>query len=376
MIFQFVMKYHEVVVQIGTVRTRGGVMKMRHCAYRFYVLFFGIQSMIFALDDIKKDQWTWLFYKTIAKEEAQQYKEKNEVYFAKEEVPLFTQLIFSWNAFRPSKGYFSFWVCARESESKKWGAWHHMMDWGSEVQKSYKNDSPGFTRYDFVRLETKDSYADSFRIRAIAHDGAKLANLKAFSVSISNFNQFKPETVDNHLLALPSAHIEKVPMISQFQLEHQKTESICSPTSCTMLTSYFLQQKVDAVDFAEWSYDNGLGVYGSWPFNMAHAFERCEGLLSFFTARLNSFVRLHQRLVQGVPVPVSVRGYLPGQATPYRFGHLLVVVGYDAKKKEVVVHDPAFKTDKATLHRYPLKGFLEAWERSKRLAYLAETLES
>lgn len=351
-------------------------MKLRYYACRFLFVLAGMHTIVFAIDEVKKDQWTWLFYKTIAKEEAQQYKEKNEVYFAKEEVPLFTQLIFSWNAFRPAKGYFSFWVSAREADSKKWGAWHHMSDWGADIQKSYTNDSPGFTRFDFVRLETKDSYGDSFRIKATAHAGAKLVDLKAFSVSISNFNQFKAETVDTHLLALPSVHVEKVPMISQFQLDHPKTDSICSPTSCSILTSYFLQTKVDAADFAEWSHDSGLGVYGSWPFNMAHAFERCEGTLSFFTARLNSFTRLHQRLVQGIPVPVSVRGYLPGQATPYKYGHLLVVVGYDAKKKEVVVHDPAFKTDKATVHRYPLKGFLEAWERSKRLAYLAETLES
>ena len=340
-----------------------------------YIAIFLGQNMVFALDDAKKEQWTWLYSKTIAQEEAANYAGKSDIFFVKEDVPSFTQLIFSWNARRPSKGFYSFWVSARESQTKKWGTWHHMFDWGADIQKSYKCDTAGFSHYDHVRLEMDRSrFADGFKIRAVAHEGAHLSGIKAFSISTSNFNQFKPESNEQQLITLPSVYIENVPMISQFQLEHQKTESICSPTSCTMLTGYLLHQKVDPVNFAEWSFDEGLGVYGSWPFNMAHAFEVCDGSLCFFTARLNSFARLHHRLMQGIPVPVSVRGYLQGQASPYRYGHLLVVVGYDAKKREVIVHDPAFKTDKATVHHYPLRSFIEAWERSKRLAYITEPM--
>jgi hypothetical protein len=347
-------------------------MKWVNYSWWTILFFFNATCVLMAYDELKNEPWTWLYFKNLSKDEALSYKERNELYFVKDQVPSFTQLIFTWNANRPKKGHFAFWVQARDSDTKKWDIWHHMMDWGANIQRSYKKNGE-FTDYHHVRLELKnDQLADAFRIKIVAHDNASLGFIKTFSVATSNFQMFKPEQIDQNILSLPSVLLEKVPATSQFQLDHYKADSLCSPTSCSILTSFLTQQRIDPIEFAESSYDHGLGVYGSWPFNMAHAYEICEGDISFFTARLNSFVRLHQRLMQGIPVVVSVRGYLQGQASPYRYGHLLVVVGYDAKKREVIVHDPAFKTDKSTIHRYQLKGFMQAWERSHRLAYLAQ----
>ena len=143
----------------------------------------------------QSEPWTWLLYRSFTKQESVDFKQKNEIFFIKEEIDLFTQLVFSWNAFRPSKGYFSFWVQARDTGTKKWGPWHHMMDWGNGIQKSYRSAPSGaFTRYDFVRLEVKEStLADGFKIRVAVHDGASLEELKSFAVSLSNFNLFKPD---------------------------------------------------------------------------------------------------------------------------------------------------------------------------------------
>lgn len=357
------------------VLVMGGAMKFLHRKKILVsMLFYTLSYMPLVAADSVADQWTWLLYRTFSQQESDEYKQKDDIYFAKEDIAPFNQLVFSWNAFRPKKGYFSFWVQARQASTKKWGVWHHMMDWGSNVQRSYKSVT-GFSRYEYVRLELdENSPADAFRIRIAVNDGANLGFLKAFSVALSNFALFQSETAEQYEGVLPSVHIEDVPTISQFMLEHSKNDSLCSPTSCTMLTSFFLQKNLDPIDFAEKSFDSGLGVYGSWPFNMAHAFEVCQGGLNFFAARLNSFARLHQRLQQGIPVAVSVRGALPTAASGYRYGHLLVVVGYDAKKQEVIVNDPAFRETKLVQHRYPLKGFLEAWERSRRLAYLAEQI--
>ena len=89
---------------------------------------------------------------------------------------------------------------------------------------------------------------------------------------------------------------------------------------------------------------------------------------------MNGFDQLHKKLMVGVPVVVSVRGKLEGGQKDYNSGHLLVVVGWDAKRKSVICHDPAFYSNKKTLVRYKLKSFLRAWERSHRLAYIAESL--
>ena len=261
---------------------------------------------------------------------------------------------------------------ARDAKSKQWGSWHKMMAWGAGVQRSFYDESAGLSKYCHVRLETGEKQADAFHIKVVPHEGASLIGLKAVFVSLSDFIKFKPEKIDRQGLRLPSLLINNVPKVSQFALNHSKNGSLCSTTSCSMLLGYLLGQEVDPLDFAENSYDNGLGVYGSWPFNMAHAFERSGGQVYFAAARLNSFTGLYQRLQQGIPVVVSVRGYLAGAPKVYSNGHLLMVIGFDAERQRVICHDPAFPSDDKTFTSYPLKGFLAAWERSHRLAYLAE----
>ena len=66
---------------------------------------------------------------------------------------------------------------------------------------------------------------------------------------------------------------------------------------------------------------------------------------------------------------ISVRGPLPGSALPYKSGHLLVVIGFDAEEKEVICMDPAFNTNAETRVRYKLYDLLQAWKRRKNVAY-------
>lgn len=373
LIFQFDIIYYEDKDKKG-LHTRGETMKVM----RYIFIFLLVLPLFFAIDtnaqqeDTKKI-WSWIYYRTFSDQELESHHHKPHIFFEKDNVPLFNQLIFSWNAIRPDKGYFSFLVQVHNSKNNQWGSWHHMADWGAYVQRSFASKSDGAAHYNFVCLRMEDDQlADAFRIKVVSHEGADIALLKACSVSFSDSNNFKPELIDEQLTSLPSVHIKNVPTLSQFEIDHTNNDSLCSPTSCTMLTMFLAGKTIDPVDFDAKSYDSGLEVHGSWPFNMAHAFERCDGRYWFFTTRLNSFAGLHQRLMLGLPVVVSVRGPLETAALPYKNGHLLVVVGWNAKKQEVIVHDPAFKSSKEVLHRYPLKSFLEAWERSRRLTYLAE----
>ena len=75
------------------------------------------------------------------------------------------------------------------------------------------------------------------------------------------------------------------------------------------------------------------------------------------------------QLAQGIPVTVSVRGTLDGAPKAYDNGHLLVIVGWNAKKKAVICHDPAFDNHQYVLKQYPVQSFIRAWENSRRLAY-------
>ena len=327
---------------------------------------------LLALGGAVQANWVSLFHKKLTLQEITVAQRTNSYIFSKEKIPLFTQLLFSWNAIRPQKGQLDFYVQARNAYSKKWGSWHRMLEWGNGIQRSYVTKSDGFAKYVHVRLETeKLQLADAVRVKVVGVKGASVSLLKAFAVTSVNMRKFKAEKIDNSITQLTSIYIPYVPKISQFALGHKQDSRICSPTSCTMLTRYLTGYKIDPVDFATHSYDKGLDAYGSWPFNMAYAFERGRGKCWFFNTRLNSFIDLHQQLLRGIPIVVSVRGTLPGAPRSYPNGHLLVVVGWDNKTKQVICHDPAMAKHHETEQRYHLVDFIKTWEQSRRLVYWA-----
>jgi hypothetical protein len=141
-----------------------------------------------------------------------------------------------------------------------------------------------------------------------------------------------------------------------------------------MLISYLLKKQIDAVSFANNVYDSGLCAYGSWPYNIAHAYECCQGNYLFSVTRLHSFKQLHDYLKKNIPVVVSVRGNIRGAPQEYVHGHLLVVVGWDQKNRKVICHDPAFATNEQTRVAYDAASFLAAWERSRRLSYITHVI--
>lgn len=318
--------------------------------------------------------WTWLHRKHFTQDERARNTEKKEILFSKIDVPHFTQLIFSWNAFRPAKGHFTFYAQVRDCQKKKWSKWHKMMDWGNKVQTSYKSVD-NFSQYHHVRLEILHSIcSDAFRIKIVAQENADMSLLNSFTVNVSDFTKFVSESAFCKEFTLPSIVVNGAPQISQFKLLHPRNDGLCSPTSCVMLTSFLIAKTLNPIDFAERSLDKGLDKYGSWPFNLAHAFECANGRVSFAVMRCNSFKNLHDQLVKGIPVVVSVRGAIEGAPRVYRNGHLLMVIGFDALTQEVICHDPAVSHDEEVKKRYELSSFLHAWEASHRLTYLAEKL--
>lgn len=337
------------------------------------VLIFLLINTIGALAADEKP-WTWFHRKTFSESECLLNSQKSSIAFAKTDLPKFTQLVFSWNAFRPEKGHFTFYGQVRNATTKKWSKWHRMITWGSKYQKSFKTQSDGLSSYHHVRLEAPaNPAADAFAIKIVTEDGKNLSLLKSFAVSLSNLEDFNNESEAVHA-HLKSVYIKGVPRFSQFELDHPRNDGLCSPTSCAMLTGYLTSMNIDPIAFAEKSHDQGLDKYGSWPFNMAHAFELSHGKILFAVTRLPSFKNLYDHLCKGIPVVVSVRGHIKGAPRVYQNGHLLVVIGYDSKTKEVICHDPAVTESKLGKKRYHLKSFLQAWERSHRLAYLADPI--
>ena len=318
-------------------------------------------------------QWTWLFTKKFSPPEMAGNKQQTSIIFSKKNVPLFGQLIFSWNAYRPHQGHFSFFTQIYNPKTNQWSEWHKMADWGNNCQQSYLSKQTT-TQFCHVRLEIPEhSLANSLRIKIISSGGADLSLVQAIAVNISNFAKFK-NIPSSPQFNMPSLIINGIPQQSQMILDHPRAEHMCSPTSCSMLVSYLNKSPIDPLSFAQNVYDKGLDSFGSWPFNTAHAFEQCKGTMLFHVARLNSFADLYAKLQQSIPVVVSVRGQLNGAPREYKNGHLLLVIGWDHYSKKVICHDPAFDKNDKVFTLYDFDSFCLAWSRSRNLAFLAEKL--
>jgi len=319
--------------------------------------------------------WTWSYNKYFVHNQDLGKRYNREILFSKINIEHFSQLIFSWNALRPKKGYFRFYVKTRNASDKKWSKWHKMIDWGDKIQKTYFSKDE-HSKYVYVRLEKDlDNLADAFCVRVEKKEGVNLNLLKSMTVSISDFNKFKPEFIGNNLLSLKSICIKNVPKISQRVLDHPHTSRICSPTSCSIVASFFNKKMMNAVAFSYLVFDNScLQAYGSWPFNTSALYSVCDQKIFCATERMNSFSDIHKKLLLGVPVIVSVRGRLDGALKPYNGGHFMVVIGWDKKNKKVICHDPAFYSDESTFVKYGISTFVRAWEKSRRLAYVVKRI--
>lgn len=311
--------------------------------------------------------WTWCYTKKFVK----QALKKGDQAFTKKNIPLFSQLIFSWNSLMPRFGGFRFLVRVRYADTQKWSDWQRMAEWSSIGSKTFYGQHDDGLEYCYVRLELpRARYADGFQIKVEPCRGAPLALIKMLAVSTSCISSFATERARSYA-KLPSVHIQGVPAWSQFDLEHPKAPVLCSPTSLCVLASYLQGSPFDPVAFADGVYDSGLCIYGSWLCNIAYAFHATNGQVFFHVQRLHDFRSLMSFIQKDIPVVVSVRGSLTGAPKSYPGGHLLTVVGFDSEKQRVLCHDSAVRSG-SLLKEYPLKDFLLAWENSQRLAYVGD----
>jgi hypothetical protein len=309
-----------------------------------------------------------------------------EILWQKTNVKPFSELILSWNAFRPLSGYFTIWVSVLYE--KKWSKWHRLAQWGAKTQKTFLNKMHPHVHTKHCRVDLQQGHlARGFRAKIVCHKGAQPDLVKAMFACVSRLNQHKIVFPADSLVSAGKHHSgmlkNQYTKISQFMLDHPRKGDICSPVSTAMMVGYFHRQlygtkphpsmSTYAMDFTKKVHDQGyLNIFGNWILNTAHAFHAVNGEVYFSVQRLNSFYDLHHYLSHHVPVVVSVRRLLGG-ATPYAGGHLLMVVGYDAQGKEVVTLDPAFATHSATFKKYPLRAFIRAWGRSNNLSYVPFT---
>ncbi len=277
----------------------------------------------------------------------------------------FNELILSWNGFRPAQGCWTFYVSLFQSE---WSPFLEYAQWGATWQKTFHSSTTTATSYQDA-VTPKSGLSTGFRIVVKPALGADISTLHELHVCTSDTSQFQIEPVP----ALASLHLNGIFPHCQMLLPHPRHRDLCSPTSTTAAINFLWKKKlVDPLVFASKVHDNEFDIYGNWILNTAAAYEALEGNYQTYVARLSNFSAAHAALAKGLPVVVSVKGPLPGGATPYSNGHLLLLIGYDSLEKTVLCMDPAFSSDRETIVSYPIAPFLQAWGRRRNLAYFFE----
>lgn len=277
----------------------------------------------------------------------------------------FKEIIVTWNAERPTVGTFLFFVRVK---GNKWSDWLEYAAWGDKGQRSFfsNKDDVGCVASASITLKG-GVVASEFEVKVEARGGASIQKIARLYACVSNADKYSEAKPSKKLV---DCIVSNVPQQSQMVLNHQRAKDLCSPTATSSVMSYFLGGKFDPVDFAALVYDEGHKIYGNWVLNVAQAYDISGGAVPCCVARLSGFDELHSYLLRACPVIVSVQGPLKGSATPYANGHLIVVVGWDAKNERVWCVDSAFRDNKKTLMWYSSSEFCKAWARRRNLSYV------
>lgn len=278
----------------------------------------------------------------------------------------FNELILTWNGKRPSRGTVHFYIRVKTEE---WSSWLLYASWGQNEQRTFDEtcSSGEVKTYQDAIEVLNGKKASAFEVKVVAVDDAFLSDLQALHVYTNGDILKEPNS------SYPCDPVKlDVAGLSQIALAHARNLSLCSPTSTTAVIRYLARSSIEPVNFASHAHDQGFDIYGNWILNSAQASAELGSAWNCWVERLDGFNAIHNQLLQGFPVVISIRGPLSGSAMPYGQGHLIAVIGYRPSDKNVICMDPAFPSDAETIVHYDLDELMQAWNRRGRVAYLFE----
>jgi hypothetical protein len=152
-------------------------------------------------------------------------------------------------------------------------------------------------------------------------------------------------------------------------------EAWCSPTSTSMVVAFWNtgptahqfswvpgSYRDPWVDYAaRGTYDSRYDGTGNWPFNTAYAGRFAK--LDAFVTRLHSLRDAELLVRAGIPLVASIAfgpGELTGAPISSSAGHLLVIRGF-TRTGDVIVNDPAAKSNRTVRRVYRRGQFERAW---------------
>ncbi len=271
--------------------------------------------------------------------------------------------IASWNALTPDNTYLE--VEIRAQIGTRWTGYYKIARWNNASEKysfAIPADRDGRVSTDTLKLKHA---AKGLQLRISFHSGLAGVSptLTGLAVvgSLSSQHFTAASTVSNRQawgLELP------VPVHSQM-IYPDGGEVWCSPTSVTMMLEYWgTKLGLDLADpvptAAKTMWDTEYDGSGNWAFNMAYA--SSKGLKAY-VHRLSSLAQAESYILRGIPLALSIAwgvGELEGAHIAKSGGHLVVLRGF-TKTGDVIINDPAAKTDAGVRTVYKRSELERAW---------------
>lgn len=271
--------------------------------------------------------------------------------------------IVSWNALTPDNTYLE--VEIRAQIGTRWTQYYKIARWNNAGEKysfTIPANSDGRVSTDTLKLKHA---AQGLQLRISFHSSVMGVSptLTGLAVVGSLASQhFTAATTKSNRqawgLELP------VPVHSQM-IYQGGGEVWCSPTSVTMMLGYWgtklgLNLADPVPTAAKIMWDTEYDGSGNWAFNMAYA--SSKGLKAY-VHRLSSLVQAEGYISKGIPLALSIAwgvGELEGAHIAKSGGHLVVLRGF-TKSGDVIINDPAAKTDAGVRTVYNRAELEQAW---------------
>lgn len=275
------------------------------------------------------------------------------------------QAVVSWN-FIPENGVQAE-IEVRVKTAGGESRWYQMGAWALDgkvgFRRSIKGQSDAIATVDTDTLILKVP-ATGYEIRVISN-----GNLPPKSVSISLSNS---QTAIADVSPFQEAWGKLLDVKKRAQGNYPNGGVLCSPTSTSMLLSYWSEQlgkpelDHDVPDVVQGVFDPNWGGTGNWPFNMAYAGSQ-PGLRAI-VGRFSDINQIERLVAAGYPVATSIAyGFLKGLGHHTGDdGHLVVIVGFDSEGNPIF-NDPGIHEVRKT---YKRADFLAAWNDSHGTVYL------
>ena len=278
------------------------------------------------------------------------------------------ELIASWNATTPADTGLKIEVRAiYPDHASKWftmGIWSAHPDPYPRTSVRRQKDADGDVDTDTLSLRQP---ADRVQMRVrLDADGKQKPKLKFLSLSLRDGTATPASLPPNR-----KAWGWTIDVTERSQMAYENGDQICSPTTVSMLLSYWSRQLdrpgLDAgvPEVVRGVFDPQWGGTGNWVFNTAYA--GSFRWMRAYTTRLSDVSELEDFITRGIPVGLSLcYNRLRGKSR-VPSGHLVVCVGF-TKNGDVIINDPG--TSQHVRKTFPRANLIDAWAYSKNTVYL------